>query len=306
MNLSIIIPNYQGQNLLSKNLPKLVKELENYKEGNAEIIVVDDGSTDQSVKVVSNFSQVKLLKNDRNLGFSITVNKGAKNATGEILILLNNDVYPQSGFLKPLLDHFKSEKVFAVGCMDKSVEENTIVLRGRGEGTWKRGFLVHKRGEVDKSDTLWVSGGSGAFRKSLWDQLGGLNELYTPFYWEDIDLSYRAQKAGYDVLFEKESVVFHEHEKGAIKKNFHPFKVKATAYRNQFIFAWTNLTDSKLMLEHFLWLPYHFIKAILNLDTAFNLGFFNALKMLPKIIKSRNANLKIFKLSDQQVVRKYQ
>ena len=187
MNLSIIIPNYQGQNLLSKNLPKLVKELENYKEGNAEIIVVDDGSTDQSVKVVSNFSQVKLLKNDRNLGFSITVNKGAKNATGEILILLNNDVYPQSGFLKPLLDHFKSEKVFAVGCMDKSVEENTIVLRGRGEGTWKRGFLVHKRGEVDKSDTLWVSGGSGAFRKSLWDQLGGLNELYTPFYWEDID-----------------------------------------------------------------------------------------------------------------------
>jgi len=306
MNLSIIIPNYQGQNLLSKNLPKLVKELENYKEGNAKIIVVDDGSTDQSVKVVSNFSQVKLLKNDRNLGFSITVNKGAKNATGEILILLNNDVYPQSGFLKPLLDHFKSEKVFAVGCMDKSVEENTIVLRGRGEGTWKRGFLVHKRGEVDKSDTLWVSGGSGAFRKSLWDQLGGLNELYTPFYWEDIDLSYRAQKAGYDVLFEKESVVFHEHEKGTIKRNFSPFKVKATAYRNQFIFAWTNLTDSKLMLEHFLWLPYHFIKAILNLDTAFNLGFFNALKMLPKIIKSRNANLKIFKLSDQQVVRKYQ
>ena len=110
-----------------------------------------------------------------------------------LYILFNTDVYPDKDFLTPLLSHFKDEKVFAVGCMDKSIEGKDVVLRGRGIGVWKRGFLVHEKGEIEKSDTLWVSGGSGAFRKSIWDKLGGLNELYNPFYWEDIDLSYRAQ-----------------------------------------------------------------------------------------------------------------
>lgn len=305
MNLSFIIPNYEGEDLLSKNLPKLLRELQDYKDGKTEVIVVDDGSTDNSVELIGNFSQVKLLKNEKNSGFSITVNKGANAASGDILVLLNTDVYPQPGFLKPLMSHFKNEEVFAVGCLDKSIEPNGMVLRGRGVGSWKRGFLVHKRGEIGENDTLWVSGGSGAFRKSIWDKLGGLNELFNPFYWEDIDLSYRAQKAGFKTLFEKESVVYHEHEKGSIKKKFSPFKVKTIAYRNQFIFVWTNLTDSKLILKHFLWLPYHFFKTLINLDLAFYLGFFSALILSPKIIKSRIENLKSFKITDKEITEKY-
>lgn len=305
MNLSVIIPNYQGADLLSKNLPKVLEELENYRDGKVEVIVVDDGSTDNSVEKLKKFPKVKLLKNEKNSGFSITVNKGAKAAKGDILVLLNTDVYPQKGFIAPLVKHFKDENVFAVGCMDKSIEGDTTVLRGRGIGSWKRGFLVHQRGEVDKSDTLWVSGGSGAFRKTIWNKLGGLNELYSPFYWEDIDLSYRAQKAGYKILFERESVVFHEHEKGAIKKKFSPFKVKTVTYRNQFFFVWTNLTDPKLLIEHFLWLPYFFLKTLLNLDFAFFLGFFSTFLFIPKIVKSRLKNKKSSRLKDLEVTKPY-
>ncbi|MEX2007765.1 MAG: glycosyltransferase family 2 protein [Candidatus Levyibacteriota bacterium] len=311
MNISVVIPNYNGENLLKKNLPKIIEELQNYKDGDVEVIVVDDASTDSSESVISNFihsassgqiSSFKFIKNKRNLGFSSTVNKGASIARGDILLLLNTDVYSEKGLLTPLLKHFKDEDVFAVGCMDKSIEGNRVVLRGRGLGSWQRGLLIHRRGDVGKKNTLWVSGGSGAFRRSIWEKLGGLNELYDPFYWEDIDLSYRAQKSGYKVLFEPESIVFHEHSRGAIKKTYTPFKVKTIAYRNQFIFVWSNATDIDIRLEHLIFLPYHIAKALLRLDMAFFIGLFSAFILLPKVIEFNSRSKKMFVKKDREVV----
>ncbi|MCL5113918.1 MAG: glycosyltransferase family 2 protein [Patescibacteria group bacterium] len=301
MDISIVVPNYNGEKLLEKSLPRLLKILENYKDGETEIIIVDDDSTDKSVDLLKKYD-VEIFINDKNLGFSSTVNKGVKKAKGEIVILLNTDVFPEKDFLNHLLEHFKDPKVFAVGCMDKSIEGDKTILRGRGLGAWKRGFLVHRRGEVNKTDTLWVSGGSGAFRKTIWDRLSGLNELYDPFYYEDIDLSYRALKAGYKILFEPKSVVYHEHEKGAIKSKHSSFQIKTIAYRNQFIFVWENATDWDFQLLHFLWLPYHFAKAILRGDVAFLLGFLKAFILLPKIIKSSLGYQKLFIKKDREII----
>lgn len=306
MNLSIIIPNYNGESLLKKNLPKIFNELNSQKEYKYEVIVVDDASTDSSVLCLENaskeFENLKFVVNEKNLGFPSTVNKGVGKSTGEIIILLNTDVYPQENFLKPLLGHFSDEKVFGVGCLDKSIEGEKTVLRGRGLGEWKKGFLVHRRGEVDKTNTLWVSGGSGAFRKSIWDTLGGFNELYNPFYWEDIDLSYRALKSGYKVLFEPKSIVFHEHEKGAIKGKYSANEIKEISYRNQFIFSWENATDYFLQFSHFLWFPYHLIKALLRRDWAFFTGFIKALILFPKVIKSSFKYQKTFIRKDREVI----
>ncbi len=301
MNISVIIPNYNGGKLLSENLPKLLNQLKEYKNGEWELIIVDDGSQDDSLRLIQKFSEVKLYKNPKNMGFSHTVNHGASKASGEILLLINTDVNPESGFLAPLLSHFENKDTFAVGCMDKSIEGDTIVLRGRGTGYWKRGFLNHKKGEIDKSDTLWVSGGSGAFRKSYWDKLGGLNNLFNPFYWEDIDLSYRALKSGYKVFFESKSIVIHEHEKGVIKNKFSSYDIKTIAFRNQFIFTWANLTDFNLIFSHFIWLPYHFVKTLIGNETAFYVGFAKALILLPKILKTRYNNKRLFVKSDKEI-----
>jgi GT2 family glycosyltransferase len=306
MNISIIIPNYNGEILLKKNLDKVYAESSSCKSGKVEIIVVDDASTDGSVAYISSLksktSNLKLITNERNLGFAPTVNKGVKAAVGDIVILLNTDVYPESGFLEPLLKHFSDEKIFAVGCLDRSVEHNGIILRGRGLGEWRRGLLVHRRGEVDKTSTLWVSGGSGAFRKSIWEKLGGLNELLAPFYWEDIDLSYRALKSGYKIMFEPKSIVVHEHDKGIIKSKYSAFKINTIAYRNQFIFAWGNITDLSLKLSHLFFLPLHLIKAIARSDWPFCLGFFEALILLPKVIKFSLLSKRQFILTDAQVI----
>lgn len=310
MNISLIIPNYNGQGLLKKNLPKVLEELDRFNLGKTEIIVVDDASTDESLNVLKDFEKeyknLKVLKNEKNLGFSSTINKGVTKASYEILFLLNTDIYPEKGFLEPLLKHFENKNIFAVGCMDKSIEGDRVVLRGRGLGEWKRGFLIHKRGEVDKTNTLWVSGGSSAFRKSIWEKLEGFNELYNPFYWEDIDLSYRALKSGYRIVFEPKSIVYHEHEKGAIKSKYSSYQVKVIAYRNQFIFVWENATDILLQFYHFLWLPYHFLKALISRDRAFYAGFFKALILLPQIIKSSFRYQKSFILKDAEIIKDYQ
>lgn len=315
MKISIVIPNYNGQDLLKKNLPKIFDAIFLYKDGDVEIIVIDDCSTDNSLRVLENLKpkmnssysniKFKIIKNEKNLGFSSNVNKGVENANGDVLILLNTDVVPEKGFLESLLRHFQDEKIFAVGCMDKSIEGGKTILRGRGIGTWKRGFLVHSRGEVNRTNTLWVSGGSGAFRKSVWDYLGGFDELYNPFYWEDIDLSYRALKSGYRILFEPKSVVTHEHEKGAVKNTYPNFKVKTIAYRNQFIFVWKNATDLDLQFSHLLWFPYHFLKALIEIDLAFFKGFLMAFFLLPKIIKYSIEDQRFFVKSDKEVVREF-
>ena len=186
--------------------------------------------------------------------------------------------------------------------MDKSVEDGKILLRGRGVGKWQKGFLIHSRGEIDKTNTLWVNGGSGAFRKAIWEKLGGFDELYNPFYWEDIDLSYRSLKSGYKILFEPKSIVVHEHEKGSIKKKYFESEIKTIAYRNQFIFVWKNATDLNLQFSHLLWLPYHFIRALLRKDWTFYLGFIQAFITLPRIIKSSFQSRGYFVRKDKELI----
>jgi GT2 family glycosyltransferase len=301
MKISIVIPNYNGASLLSKNIPKLKSAV----GSSAEIIVVDDASRDNSKDIIKRLG-AKLIANDKNLGFSKSINKGVSLAKGDIVILLNSDVWPEDNFINNILPKFKDEEVFAVGFLDKSVEGKRIVLRGRGIGRWDKGLLIHSKGEIDdKTSTLWASGGSAAFRKTIWNKLKGFDKLYSPFYWEDIDLSYRALKSGYKIIFDKSIIVYHEHHKGAIKSNYSDFQIKTISYRNQLIFSWKNATDLSLQLSQFLFLPYHIAKAIVNKDRAFIHGFFGALIRLPEIVKSSLEAQRLFVKTDREVIREF-
>lgn len=315
MNISIIIPNYNGEKVLTKNLPYVLQAVKEYKKGSIEIVIPNDPSTDKSKEVIAEFisslkgSAVvgKTVDNSRKeeSGFSKNVNRGVALATGDILVLLNNDVRPHLNFLEGLLVHFDDEKVFAVGCMDESIEDGKTVLRGRGVGYWHKGFVFHKAGSLDETNTFWVSGGSSAIRRKLWNRLGGLDVLFNPFYWEDIDLSYRALKSGYKLIFEKKSVVVHEHEEGVIKTKFKPKFVQKTVYRNQFFFVWKNITDRKLLISHVFWLPYHFITAMKRRDWVFFQGFFLALLQLNRVQDSRYRAKKTFMRKDSEVLKEF-
>ena len=283
MTISIIIPNWNGSTLLDKHLPAVLAAA-----GKSGVIVVDDASTDDSIDLLhKKFPDVNIIKKQRHEGFASTVNAGVASATGEIVVLLNTDVEPEKDFLRALIAHFDDPLVFAVGSVDKSKEGDHTVLRGRGVARWRRGFYVHERGNVDSSSTAWVSGGSGAFRKSVWDKLGGMDPLFNPFYWEDIDLSYRGVKAGYRLVFEKRSVVRHYHQEGKIMRKYSTWYIRAVASRNQFQFIWKNIDDPGIMISHMVWTPIVVLRAMLTLDSAFICGYFIAVFRLPHIIGYR-------------------
>ncbi len=296
-SITIVIPNYNGDILLERNIPFVVKAAQYFQKNTNNtigIIIIDDASTDQSLSVLEELQNAygkkipfKVLINKKNLGFASTVNKGVKHAASEFVMLLNTDVRPSENFLIPLYKHFGSEKMFAVGCLEKSIEGERVVERGRGIAKWRRGLYIHSWGKPNDDSTAWVSGGSGMFRKSIWDLLGGLQEIYDPFYWEDIDLSYRAQKFGYDICFEKNSVVTHKHSEGAIQSTVSKSRVQKIAFRNQFFFIWINITDLTLILTHIAFLPIHLCKALFRFDMPYLYGFMAAIVNLPRICTVR-------------------
>jgi GT2 family glycosyltransferase len=272
MTVSIIIPNWNGRKLLQKFIPFVVTA-----SAGVKITIIDDCSSDDSIQYIKTYyPNISLLSKRKHDGYASTVNFGVKHAHSDIVVLLNNDIKPEKGFLKPLIDHFSDPCLFAVGCMDKSIEKNgSIALRGRGIAKWRNGFYIHSRGEVNQHDTAWVSGGSGAFRKNMWEKLGGMDERFNPFYWEDIDLSFRAVRAGYKILFEPASVVWHYHEIGKIKSEYSESDIQKISYRNQFLFLWKNSPIQQRCLQC-VFIPIYMIKSLFHSKNMI-FGFFSSL-----------------------------
>ena len=300
--VSVIIPNYNGEELLSHNLPNVIKFCKA-----CEIIILDDASSDGSVKLIKeSHENIKLIKNSRNLGFARSINIGVESASGDLVLLLNSDVSPREDFLDYALKQFKDKKLFAVALADFSHENGKIIKRGRGGAVFEKGFVNHFKLPSEFGETLWVSGGSGLFDRQKFMTLGGFDPVYAPFYWEDIDLSFRAWQIGWRCIFEPKSQVDHFHEKGAIKKSSSKFFVKTVSYKNQFIFVWKNIDDYLLIIQHLLWLPYHFTKALINLDFAFFVGFLWAVLKLPVLIFNFSLFTFHFSLSDREVIKKFE
>jgi GT2 family glycosyltransferase len=290
---SLIIPTWNGRNLLEKNLPKVIAAIEVKK---TEIVVIDNGSTDGSAAylktLLSSRTMNRLIALKKNFGFSYAVNLGVKKAKGEIVVLLNNDVVPEKNFLSPLKKLFSDPQVFAV-----SLHEPQFSW-ARGE--FKDGFLFHEPGPKTKKThpSLWASGGSAAFRKSTWQELGGLDDLYRPFYWEDLDLGYRALKRGYQILWEPGSVVHHRHE--ATVSRFPKKYVDLIKQRNELLFIWKNITSQKMFFEHKKYL----VKRIMK-NPGYLKIFLAALAKLNQVIARRQEEIIAAKLTDEEVFKKF-
>ena len=179
-------------------------------------MIADDGSTDGTAEwLAANVPQARVVRLEQNGGFSRACNAAIRESTGDALLLLNNDVSVEPGFLPPLRQALEADPaVFAVN--------SRILLpghAGRDEGE-KTGGFHHGIFYVDclpapsprTAPTLYATACAALYRRDRVDALGGFDELYSPFYWEDVDLSYRALKRGWRVLYEPRSVVHHQHE----------------------------------------------------------------------------------------------
>lgn len=301
MTVSVVIPNFNGKELLLNNLRKVI-----LASGDSEIVVVDDASTDGSVEMLrKEYPEVKIIARKKNGGFASAVNEGVDNALGEFVYLLNSDAVPQKGYLDSPVKYFKNSDLFAVGSLQLVHQGADTTSQGRAKGCFRRGFLVHSAWHGNGTETLWVFGGAGLFRRDIWIKLGGMTPLYNPFYWEDIDLSYRALKSGYQIVFDPESIVHHFRDKRSISGTYNDNYINSVAYRNQILFVWLNITDGGYLLSHFFNLPYHILKSLLNRNFSFLRGMLMAFRLLPDVFAQRRKNKITAIISDKKILDRF-
>lgn len=294
LDVSVVIPNFNGEKLLPKHLPSLIKAKSNPKNRIKEILVVDDASTDNSLALLyDKFPDVKVISQKKNVRFPANVNVCFKHAREEIVCLINNDVSVADSFLTTVLEHFDESNIFGVSLNEKGYAWT--------KGHFRNGYVVYEEGKDKKNahETFWVSGGSGVFRKSIFKKLGGMDEkLFTPFYWEDIDLSYRAMKRGYRILWEPDSLVFHRHE--STNKIFDSKYKRQIQERNQLLFIWKNITSKRLIRKHISGI----IRRIAS-GPGYIVVVLKAVKFLPIVLKLRRVEKKESKITDESIFAKF-
>lgn len=296
MKISVVIPVYKNKELLMANL----RHNHTYLKSN-EIIIVDDASRAGIKEAVKDsFPDIVVIERTVNTGFSQTVNDGVAKSRGEFIFLLNSDVKLRDNSFEKAIAHLEKNKVLFAVSFAQIEKDGSIV--GKNSIYFTRGLLQHKKASnLLPGLNAWAEGGASIVRASYFKALDGFDTLYAPFYWEDIDLSYRAYKRGWKVLFDPEILVEHHHE-STIGKYFVKKTISTIAFRNQFIFIWKNITEAKLFFLHALFLPFHLIRLLFG-QTTLLLSIFQAVQKIPIILKKRNHESRSQKLSDRAILK---
>ncbi len=307
---SIVIPNWNGKDLLEKYLGSVVDAAAGHPDN--EVIVVDNGSSDGSADFVrAAFPSVRLIALPENRGFGGGSNEGFRQARNDIVVLLNSDMRVAPDFLPPLLEGFHDPDVFAVSCQiffsdPRKVREET----GLTQGWWQDGGLkVRHRADSQVADLFpcfYGGGGSCAFDRAKFLELGGFDALLAPFYLEDTDLGYQAWKCGWKVLYQPRSIVYHEH-RGTIGKNFREDRIQAVLKKNYLLFAWKNIHEPGRLLSHFLFAWAGAILSVIFGDAPGrpNLAaLWRAFRQLPRALSSRRKARSLARISDTEAFRR--
>lgn len=298
--ISIVIPTWNGKELLKRNLPSLIEAIKYYGE-EYEIILVDDASTDGSSDFISRtYPFIKVTRSEKRQGFPVSANRGVMESKHALVLLLNTDMSVDRDFLSPLLHYFDDDTTFAVSSTTLAPSGGNLTRAHVME--FKYGFLREVYIPDDRpSFAFGASGGHALFSREKFIQLGGFDDIYSPFYYEDADLSYRAWKRGYRIYYEPRSIVYHKHQ-ATIGKAFSKSYIRFISNRNKLIFLWGNLTDSNFLLQHFLFLPFYLLGNIARNPLLF-LSFLAALKKLPSILIARKKEKRFILFGDKSVLR---
>jgi GT2 family glycosyltransferase len=290
--ISVILPNYNGRGLLERNLPSIFTALHNAAAAH-QVIVVDDCSSDDSVKFLQReYPQVVVVRNETNLGFSATCNRGIYAATLPLLCVVNTDVTFSPDYFQQALPHFTDPMLFSVkGAIINYREQFTEVVNteATSELYFKRGFLRFNQrvepqpdqlnGEVNGQFTLL--GCCFVCRREMMLQLNGFDEVYSPFYWEDADLALRALRSGFRQVYEPRCTVYHQ-TSATIATHRSNRQRRLVSTRNKFIFTWRHLHGINHWSRHLAFTLLSLLGRWIILDWKYYVAFANAITRITR------------------------
>jgi len=212
VEISVIIPNFNGQRFLKTCLDSLRKQ--SFQD--FEVIVVDNGSTDGSINYIArNYAEGRIIPLTRNFGFSRAVNEGIKASRGKYIALLNNDTEADLEWLKELYYALERNPDIAF-CASRMISYyHRDTLDGAGD-CFPRSCFPFKRGMGGKVSegynitelVFGASAGAALYKKELFETVGYFDEDFFA-YFEDVDLSFRAQLLGFRCLYVPTAIVYH-------------------------------------------------------------------------------------------------
>ena len=210
--VSIVIPVYNHVEYTVCCLASLLKHV---PQCSFEVIVVDDGSHDETPNILPAVENIGYCRNEANMGFLRSSNKGATLARGEYLVFLNNDTQVLEGWLDELVNTFQENA--DVGLVGSKLLYPNGVLQEAGAIMKPDGSaeLVGLNGDPDRPEynvvreVDYCSGACLLIQAELFKALGGFDDIYAPCYCEDSDLAFRVRKMGKRVLYQPRSVVVH-------------------------------------------------------------------------------------------------
>jgi len=212
MKLSVIIPTYNRANTLKVCLEKLMVQ-----EGvDFEVIVVDDGSTDNTENVLRKFRRVKYIK-QKNAHQGVARNNGAKEATGDILLFIGDDIFVEPGFLMQHMNVHVQNSGDEVICLGYTTWDPTIkvnpYMKFLEYSGWQFAYFLLNRGFINHPEPYKFFYTSNiSMKKSIFDK-EKFNEMFNEYGWEDIELGYRMWKNHeMRIYYEPDAIAFHHHE----------------------------------------------------------------------------------------------
>ena len=298
-SISVVIPNYNGRQLLNDNLPLMYEALRKARV-DYEIIISDDCSTDDSVTFIKNtYPDIILLQQPANKGFSATINKGIMHAGKDLVLALNSDVKLLPDYFTAQFKYFERSDTF--GVMGKIIGVDTDEIQDGAKYPAKKGLtLISTINYVLKEEdtsfwtpSLFLSGANALMDRKKLQELQGFDEIYSPFYKEDVDLCIRAWRLGWKCYYEGKALCRHPASTTIASYNKKK-KIKTISLRNKIAFHNIHLQGFGRLLWNVRYMA-NIVFGILVFRFYYLSAFQQFLSKRTEVIASRNALDRLFK-----------
>ncbi len=215
-SVTLAIPCFNTESFI---LPAL-ESIQDQSIAPKEILIIDDGSSDNTRAVVEKFSNIHLIVHEQNRGIAASRNSAWQAATGDIIVFMDADGIADSHFIAKLLIQYIDDSVAGVGGRGIEVIQNNIYDR------WRKEILFQHWGEFFHEDVYFLFGLCSSYRRTILQEVNGFNPLFQTSG-EDMDIGFRIRKAGYRLAYAPDAIIYHQ-------RCDHVNSIQKMAYRHCF------------------------------------------------------------------------